>query len=163
MTDFELEKQWKILSWNHDVNGIEFVSTIEHKKYPFYGTQFHPEKVLYEWIRNRGIAHTANAIQVGQWFAKFYVDESRRSLNKFSGLDEENRVLIYNYQPTFTGLVKSAFEQSYLFEGNADYRQLENVETSEGSVHGAPIMHAIHYVLVGISLVGINIFDDFVF
>lgn len=111
-----MEEQWKILSKNQDVNGIEFVSSVEHKKYPFYGIQFHPEKVQYEWIRNQNIAHSANAVLVAQWFAKFFVDESRRNSNKFLTTDEENRYLIYNYQPIYTAMHKSSFQQCYLFK-----------------------------------------------
>ena len=41
---FEMDQFWDILSVNKDVNGLEFVSTIEAKNYPIFGTQFHPEK-----------------------------------------------------------------------------------------------------------------------
>lgn len=91
------------------------------KRYPFYGVQFHPEKNVYEWIRNRNISHTENAIKMTQYFARFFVHESRKNANKFSGVDEENRMLIYNFPVTFTALVKSAFEQSYLFTETVQY------------------------------------------
>lgn len=83
--------------------------------------QFHPEKNLYEWIRNRNIAHSSNAILAAQYFATFLVNEARKNDNHFGGVDEENRVLIYNFEATFTGLKKSAFEQSYLFKDTTDY------------------------------------------
>lgn len=152
MTDFAFEKQWKILSWNRDINGLEFVSSIEHKQYPFFGVQFHPEKVIYEWIRNRNISHTSNAIRANQWFANFFVDQSRHSLNKFTDLDEENRVLIYNFQPTFTGLMKSAFEQSYLFKSDVDYREADHERTTNDSIDGRPMMHVMYYSILGILL-----------
>jgi len=34
-----------VLSANDDRIGFTFVTYIEAKKYPFYGTQFHPEKI----------------------------------------------------------------------------------------------------------------------
>ena len=50
---------WDILSVNKDVNGLEFVSTMEAKNYPIFGTQFHPEKNAYEWApKYPGIPHT---------------------------------------------------------------------------------------------------------
>ena len=50
---------WDILSVNEDVNGLEFVSTMEAKNYPIFGTQFHPEKNAYEWApKYPGIPHT---------------------------------------------------------------------------------------------------------
>ena len=36
----------QVLSTNVGRNGTEFVSSMEHKTYPIYATQFHPEKVL---------------------------------------------------------------------------------------------------------------------
>lgn len=134
VTDFKFEQQWHILSWNHDLTGLTFVSSIEHKRYPFFATQFHPEKVIYEWIRHRNISHTANAIKAGQYFAKFFVDQTRHSLNQFGGVDEENRALIYNYPVTFTALVKSSFEQSYLFTNNSDYLSATDDSTGNGRV-----------------------------
>lgn len=35
-------------------------------------------------------------------------------------------MLIYNFPPTFTGRVNSAFEQSYLFKSDVDYVIAEN-------------------------------------
>lgn len=89
--------------------------------YPFYGVQFHPEKNLYEWVRDHNISHTANAIKASQYFANFFINECRQNSNGFTGIDEENRMLIYNFPPTFTGRNKSPFEQSYLFKSDVDY------------------------------------------
>jgi len=47
LTDF-----YSVLSTNADRNGDEFVSTIEAKRYPIYGSQWHPEKAIYEWGRD---------------------------------------------------------------------------------------------------------------
>lgn len=90
-------------------------------RYPFYGVQFHPEKVLYEWIRNRNISHTEGAVASAQYFAQFFVNECRKNGNQFNGLDEENKMLIYNFPVTYTGRLNSTFEQSYLFESGMDY------------------------------------------
>lgn len=54
------------------------------------------------------------------------MDEARKSLHSFASVDEENSVLIYNYPTNFTALVKSAYEQCYLFYDSADYRQIGN-------------------------------------
>ena len=40
---------WTILATNTDKDGLEFISALEAKDYPFYATQFHPEKIAYEW------------------------------------------------------------------------------------------------------------------
>lgn len=66
------------MSINYDKNGYEFISTIEDKKYPFYGIQFHPEKNVYEWIEGKNIPHGKHATIVNQFFANFFVDEGRK-------------------------------------------------------------------------------------
>lgn len=100
-------------------------------RYPFYGVQFHPEKNIYEWIINRNISHTSNAIKAAQYFATFFVDEARKSFNTFGSVDEENSVLIYNFQTNFTALVKSAYEECYLFYETTDYREIGNEVESQ--------------------------------
>jgi gamma-glutamyl hydrolase len=39
-----LKQNYKIIHINVDRKGKPFASTVEHKKYPFYGFQWHPEK-----------------------------------------------------------------------------------------------------------------------
>jgi gamma-glutamyl hydrolase len=43
-----LSSFYDVLSLNQDRQGIEFVSTMEAKKYPIYATQWHPEKNTFE-------------------------------------------------------------------------------------------------------------------
>lgn len=63
------------MSLNHDRQGIEFISTLEHKSLPFYGIQFHPEKNIYEWVTEKNIPHGSKATQAAQYFANFFVNE----------------------------------------------------------------------------------------
>ncbi|KAM7357640.1 gamma-glutamyl hydrolase isoform 2-T4 [Cochliomyia hominivorax] len=114
--NMKLNEIWDVMSLNHDWDGIEFISTAEHKKYPFYGTQFHPEKNIYEFIKNRNITHISRAIETSQYFANFLVNEARRNRQQFKNETEEKENLIYNYSPVYTALVGSSFEQQYLFE-----------------------------------------------
>jgi hypothetical protein len=65
------------MSLNHDKKGLEFISTLEHRKYPFYGVQFHPEKNLYEWVTEKNIPHGSHAVQISQYFANFFVNEGK--------------------------------------------------------------------------------------
>ena len=46
-----------VLSTNEDNKGTPFVSTIEAKKYPFYGVQWHPEKVQLFVIIHHSCCH----------------------------------------------------------------------------------------------------------
>ncbi|XP_063698972.1 gamma-glutamyl hydrolase-like [Culicoides brevitarsis] len=122
MKEAQIAENWRVMSTNLDWNGFEFISTIEHVKYPFYGVQFHPEKNLYEWIRNKNITHTKESTRTSQYFAEFFVDECRRSKNNFNGNStEEDLYMIYNFPLTFTGKRKSSYEECYLFKADVDY------------------------------------------
>ncbi|XP_048514999.1 uncharacterized protein LOC105689661 [Athalia rosae] len=108
-----LESKFKVLSINHDWNGFEFISAIEHVSLPFYGVQFHPEKNLYEWVRKTNITHSFEASLASQYFANFFVEEARKNLNSFPN-NSDLEYLIYNYPITFTA-PKSSYLQCYLF------------------------------------------------
>jgi hypothetical protein len=40
---------------------------------------------------------------------------ARKNTNQFPSTEEEEKALIYNYQPTYTGKSGSTFEQCYFF------------------------------------------------
>jgi anthranilate/para-aminobenzoate synthase component II len=65
--------EWRILSVT-SYEGTEFISSTEHKVYPFYGVQFHPEKNAFEW-KIKSIPHSADAIMVEQFYGNFFVNE----------------------------------------------------------------------------------------
>lgn len=89
---------------------------MEHKRYPFYGVQFHPERNAFEFKRNMGISHSISGIRAMQYFANFFVGECRKNNNSFDDQQMEMDNLIYNYNPLFTGRNNSAFEQIYAFK-----------------------------------------------
>ncbi|XP_041448670.1 gamma-glutamyl hydrolase [Drosophila obscura] len=110
----QLNKSWRVVSLNHDLDGVEFISTMEHVKYPFYGVQFHPEKPLFEFAR-ASIPHSHSAVLTGQYFADFFVNEARRSPQSFANATEQAQLLIYNYKPEYTSILGSSYVQQYLF------------------------------------------------
>ncbi|XP_062128219.1 gamma-glutamyl hydrolase-like [Drosophila sulfurigaster albostrigata] len=114
-----LKDNWRIMSLNHDLQGYEFVSTIEHLKYPFYGVQFHPEIPLYEFVGTK-MPHTKSAVLVSQYFANFFVNEARQCPHVFAKTTEQKRSLIYNYNPKYTSLVGSSYTQQYVFNFDVD-------------------------------------------
>lgn len=73
----QLLDDWRILSVNEDEKGLEFVSSMEHKRKPYYAVQFHPEKPAYEWKPKSKIPHDANSIKANQYFADFFVAEGK--------------------------------------------------------------------------------------
>ncbi|XP_071751595.1 gamma-glutamyl hydrolase isoform X2 [Centroberyx gerrardi] len=108
----ELKKFYKVLSTNTD-GKVEFVSTVEAYHFPIYGTQWHPEKNAFEWTRPY-IPHSPSAVKTTFYMAEFFVNEARKSFHRFDSEEGEQKALIYNYCPVYTG-IKSAFEQIYFF------------------------------------------------
>lgn len=132
LTAFGLADQWQVMSVNNDNQAaapVQFISTMEHRKYPFYGVQFHPEKVLYEWVENYNISHMAEAAQASQYFARFFVEECRQSKHAFANYTEENRHLIYNFPITFSALKGSTYQQVYMFQEDVDYPSSDSFRT----------------------------------
>nr|CAD7263147.1 unnamed protein product [Timema shepardi] len=81
MTKMGLIPDWRILATNHDLNGLEFVSVIESRDFPYYGVIAHPEKNPYEFNPTRNYPHSAGAVVVAQFFANFFVDEALKRGN----------------------------------------------------------------------------------
>ena len=44
-------------------------------KYPFYGTQWHPEKNQFEWTSLEALNHSREAVLIAQYVANFFVDQ----------------------------------------------------------------------------------------
>ena len=110
----KLAKFYNLLSTNTDRKGRVFGSTIEGRKYPVFGTQWHPEKNIFEWTEHEAIPHSVEAVRVAQYTANFFVDLARQSTHAFSYSDLDN-VIIYNWTPTFSERNGSGFEQVYTF------------------------------------------------
>ena len=72
-----LRNFWYVLSTNKDWDDLEFISLMEAKNYPMWGSQYHPEKNAYEWTRKYpDIPHFKDAIHVSAHQAEFFVEVS---------------------------------------------------------------------------------------
>ncbi|XP_072307843.1 gamma-glutamyl hydrolase-like [Eucyclogobius newberryi] len=96
----DLKRFYKVLSTNTD-GKVEFISTMEAYRYPFYAVQWHPEKGPFEWINKSGMDHSVPAVQTSFYSASFFVSEARKSQHKFWSEQEEEKALIYHYTPYF--------------------------------------------------------------
>lgn len=112
-----LKDFFKILSVNNGLNGKTFVSTVEAFDYPIYGTQWHPEKNNFEYNTEENIPHSETAIQASLYMSNFFVNEARKNHHQFESKEREQSLLIYNYNPEYTGKGSDLphFEQSYFF------------------------------------------------
>lgn len=110
----KLSNFFSLLSTNVAEDGAHFISTIEGKRYPFYGVQWHPEVNRFQWSRKENYPHSAHAVQLSSLLAEFFVDEGRTSLHQFDNPEEEASSLIYNYMPVYAGNF-TGYEQIYFF------------------------------------------------
>jgi len=117
-TKYGLDSFWNALSINYDHHDLEYISSIEAKKYPFVGVQFHPEKNIFEWNEKEPkIPHSRHAVHVSLYFATYFVNMARRSSHRFEDRASEEKFLSYRYEPLYVGQesIDWTFEQSYLF------------------------------------------------
>ena len=114
VTDANLAAFYTVLSTNVDRAGKPFVSGMEAKDAPVYGTQWHPEKNAFEWDPQELIPHDAAAAHVCTYMARFFVDECRKSTHTMDYATLMRQV-IWNYAPVFTGLNNDDFTQTYFF------------------------------------------------
>ena len=103
-----------LISTNKDRKGREFISLFENKRYPIYASQFHPEKIAFEWC-HEDIDHSFDSLVANQYFGQFLVNEARKSMHQFKTEQDELKALIYNYTPTYTYPVEPDFVQCYFF------------------------------------------------
>jgi gamma-glutamyl hydrolase len=113
-----------ILAKNKDKQGLEYVSAIKYKHYPFYGVQFHPEKPNFEWLDDT-IPHNELAINASTQLSNFFINEARKNHNQM--IDERIQSYFYTLHSRDEVLdiiephhkknaeFKSAFERSYFF------------------------------------------------
>lgn len=115
-------KDWNIISKNKDINGLEFVSTMEHARYPFFGIQFHPEKNPFEF-KKAAVPHCPEAVELAQYFGNFFVNEARKNNHTFPSKEIEEASLIYNFNPVYS-IYNTSYEQLYLFTSQDYDRKL---------------------------------------
>ncbi|GFH53388.1 hypothetical protein CTEN210_09864 [Chaetoceros tenuissimus] len=99
----KLQKFFKITSYNYDLNGRPFVSSIESIQYPIYGVQYHPEKNAFEYGLQPGtsrpyevISHTREALFLSFHLASFFGELMRNStVGEYTLVDRHPMVIQY--------------------------------------------------------------------
>ena len=109
-----LKSNFTRLSYVQDEVGTNITVLIAGTKYPIYGSQFHPEKIQFEW-KSPTTPHSLQAIEGAQMYVNFFVDEARKNFNTFegSGIDLDS-IIIYNYNPI--QMADASFDQVYFFK-----------------------------------------------
>ncbi|XP_017127772.1 gamma-glutamyl hydrolase [Drosophila elegans] len=132
-----IANDWSPLATQKDPTGLEFITIIEHRRFPIFGCQFHPERAAFEQRFNAKdlcyLAHSSSGIELSQIFGSRFVDVCRRNTNRFDTPKLKARHLIWNWQPVFSGQFEdSNWLQCYLFEKDVNYpeEQNESVEST---------------------------------
>lgn len=95
-TNKVLSEDYTLVATTTDRKGVEYAAIYEHKRYPIYGHQSHPEKIEHINYDKQAIPKTENAVAVARYLAKFFVDECRLNFNKFESVDELESSLLSN-------------------------------------------------------------------
>ncbi|XP_044262565.1 gamma-glutamyl hydrolase-like [Tribolium madens] len=107
------QRNWLVTSENFDEEDNLFVASLEHKKYPFYGLQFHPEKNAFEWKNDLNLNKSPSGIRASRYFGDFFIEECRKNDNVL----QDNKFLFINrYDQIPTGKYGCAFDSVYVFE-----------------------------------------------
>jgi len=125
-----LGQNFRLIVTSVDRNGNQFVAATEHKQYPIYATQFHPEKPIFEWYTGEVIPHTGNAVAANIYLSTFLVGEARKNNHQFTSEQEYFEYSIDNYNAIFTGAGTTddnMFDQCYFFNGTATRGKVQAV------------------------------------
>ncbi|OAF70275.1 hypothetical protein A3Q56_01941 [Intoshia linei] len=95
-----LYKKVSIIATAYDNDNITFISMMEHKKYPYYMMQFHPEKGNFYWNSRKKNIHSYNSTMVSQSLSNFFVNQARKNANQLKPIDY-NQLLSNFYKATY--------------------------------------------------------------
>lgn len=109
----ELGQAFTITATQLDDNGDEYVANIEHKKYPIFGMQHHPEKIPFVMHPDQHIPHERDAIMIVQEYALFFVEECKKNKNQFPTYTDELNAMIENIE---LDLKPTPVQEVYLFD-----------------------------------------------
>lgn len=121
-----LTDMFTVLSTSEDREGKGYVSTMESKKYPFYGVQWHPEKDVWELgeykngMPYEAIPHSIDAMRVTHHLSQRLIKDARQNSHAFPDYATEQAALIWNFPVFMTG---PSFVQEYVSYFEFDFDQ----------------------------------------
>ena len=96
--DEGLKNMFKLTSTCHDEKyDSTFACTMESDKYPFMGTQFHPEKQIYQWNDDEHYNHDWDSVKLNRFFADTFVKEAREQGNAPGDYSQVQDMIIENF------------------------------------------------------------------
>lgn len=116
-TDAGLAKWFRptSLSYMPEPDGRAFVASAETvgNRYPFFGTQYHPEKATRIFSEQQAVNHSWISIQLNTHFGEFFVSECRKSTSVYGTYSETQKDIIQNNKLIVTD---QWFDSVYLFK-----------------------------------------------
>jgi len=101
------------VSDTYSIEGEDFLSSVEGKKLPIIGTQYHPEKVQFEHTKaNEGMNIGDLAISAAVKLGEAFVNEAKKNKHTFKCEKLLQKLLIQNFKNVYTD---STFESIYFF------------------------------------------------
>ena len=104
MKMYELSKDFQelfaVLATNHDARGMEFISIMEARHYPFYALQWHPEKVHFmdKLVAAKDLQQPVEAFAMNKYMSHFLLQEACKNNNSFLSEAERARFLFEKYE-----------------------------------------------------------------
>jgi gamma-glutamyl hydrolase len=98
-----LASKYRMLATNVDRANAIFISAMEHREYPIYATQFHPERNAFEWDVQEVLDHDLQAIAATQYLSGRLAVALRQSQQTFEDPNVAESLLIYQYDAVYTG------------------------------------------------------------
>ena len=76
-----LSTNFTLLSTNMGDDDFEYISSVEHVKYPFYGIQFHVENNMYKFKAYDSVdpPHSEIARDLTSYFSQLFISEARKN------------------------------------------------------------------------------------
>lgn len=132
-------------------NGKKVVAMYQYKSFPFFGTQFHPEKSLYEW-REETVSHTDDAIMFSNRLCKIFMDECNKNYNISAIVgNNNNNMLIENYDLLSRENTNKILYPHNNKNVNSDilgatyyFGRLDNIQSNLTSISNIPIEELKH-------------------
>ncbi|CDW78649.1 peptidase c26 family protein [Stylonychia lemnae] len=89
-------------SISYDDDGKPFVASMESKQYPFYATQFHPEKAQFIFYPKTKIDHSTISIFYNRYFGDMFVNQCKQNNNHFKSYEVEESFRTENFGTVVT-------------------------------------------------------------
>jgi len=86
------------ISYMPQPDGRPIVASIESEHYPFFGTQFHPEKPTRIFKEDQAVNHSWVSIQLNQHFGQYFVYQARHNNQTYGNYSEVQGAIIQNHE-----------------------------------------------------------------